>query len=175
MHLHSVLSTCPALVNHQIAHVGCSPPFCLSNKSSPPFTSQSYCHSSKSLLCRLHPLTEHPWTSATSWLVHRGTGVMLSPSSSLLSSSSHTSFIPLPLNCPLYFSQMGMNQEYDARSTKLVFQKQLSWNSELSIWFLKGRFPDELLIPFLIPLRFPGGLSDGVFVSAGNGVSSSFT
>lgn len=38
----------------------------------------------------------------------------------------------------------------------------------------KGSFPDELLIPFLISLRFPGAQSNGgfFFVSKGNGFTS---
>lgn len=58
---------------------------------------------------------------------------------------------------PWSLSQTRMEQEYDATSIKLVLQKWFSWNNELSIWFLKRGFPDELLIPFLIYFRFPGG------------------
>ena len=92
----------------------------------------------RSLLCQLHFWSRWPWTLPShSQLVHSRARVMLSPPSSLLPGSRHTSFIPLPLGCPLSLSQTGVKQEYDAGNIKLAFQKQFSWNSELSMIFKK--------------------------------------
>lgn len=135
----------------------CSPTPVCSSKSWPAYTSQGCHHSFRSLPCGLHSLTKVAWILPShSWLVQNR--VESSLSSSSRPSSHHTS----SLGCPSSCSHMPWNRSTIPGALSLCFWKQFSWNSELSIWFLEGGFPDELLIPFLISLRFPWGLSDVV-------------
>lgn len=45
---------------------------------------------------------------------------------------AHLIYLPAT-QLPFVLSHRRMKPEYDARNIKLVFQKQFSWNSELSI------------------------------------------
>lgn len=105
-----------------------------------------------------------PWTTVHRQYVRSGVRVI----PTLL----FASLAKFPPNLPPPLCHRGWKGNMMAGALNGVLET-VSWNSELSIWFLKRRFPDELLIPFLISQRFPGGLSDGVLVSAENGVSSS--